>query len=60
MQNDDFERIVIEHMNETQPDILSMMVKDNPASLKQFVDARVKVAMLLNKQFYVYDYKVQF
>ena len=51
MLRDDFARIVVEHLNETQPEILSMMVKDNPSSLKQFVDARVKEAMLLNKQY---------
>ncbi|MBP1593604.1 MAG: hypothetical protein H6Q12_622 [Bacteroidetes bacterium] len=51
MFRDDFARIVVEHMNETRPEYLSAMVKDNPKSLKQFVDARVREAMLLNKQY---------
>lgn len=51
MLRDDFARIVVEHMNETRPEYLSAMVKDNPKSLKQFVDARVREAMLLNKQY---------
>jgi len=51
MLRDNFARIVVEHMNETQPEYLSAMVKDDPTSLKQFVDARVKEAMLLNKQY---------
>jgi len=51
MLRDDFARIVVEHLNETQPEYLSSMVKDNPTSLKQFVDARVREAMQLNKHY---------
>lgn len=51
MLRDDFARIVVEHLNEIRPEYLSAMVKDNPKSLKQFVDARVSEAMILNKQY---------
>lgn len=51
MLRDDFARIVVEHLNETQPENLISLAKDNTSSLKQFVDARVREAMLLNKKY---------
>ena len=47
----EYTRIVIEHLNETQPGVLSIMVKDDLEYLKQFVETKVKEAIKIRNRY---------
>ncbi len=48
---EDYARIIIEHLNETQPGVLAILAKDDIPTLKYIVDSKVKEAIKLNTRY---------
>ena len=46
-----YARIVVEHYNETKPDLLRHLEKDDLSSLKETVQRQVEMALSLAKQY---------